>query len=174
MVGMGAVVVKDVPAGMVVMGNPPIWVAAFGPKALRQAGRLGLPYLASPMETITRLEENYALHREAYPDEGPPSDFAVPIMRTLFVTRERGLADQARQSLQRQAASLARSGAVLPRPASSVAEWAMIGEPRAVSDAVAEYRERLGMTHLIVRPGIPGIPPPEVRKSLELIAELTA
>ncbi|GIS97567.1 MAG: hypothetical protein CM1200mP24_08510 [Gammaproteobacteria bacterium] len=26
---------------------PPIWVAAFGPKALRQAGMLGMPYLAS-------------------------------------------------------------------------------------------------------------------------------
>ena len=30
--------------------HPPIWVAAFGPKALQQAGTLGFPYLASPME----------------------------------------------------------------------------------------------------------------------------
>ena len=30
--------------------HPPIWVAAFGPKALAQVGRLGLPYLASPIE----------------------------------------------------------------------------------------------------------------------------
>ena len=37
---------------------PPIWVAAFGPKALRQAGMLGMPYLASPMEPIGRLREN--------------------------------------------------------------------------------------------------------------------
>ena len=27
---------------------PPIWVAAFGPKALAQAGRMGLPYLSRP------------------------------------------------------------------------------------------------------------------------------
>ena len=154
--------------------HPPIWVAAFGPKALRQAGRLGLPYLASPMETISRLEENYALHREAYPDGEPPSDFAVPIMRTLFVTRQRELADHARQLLERQAASLARSRPIMRRPPSSVEEWALVGEPGAVSDAIAEYRERLGMTHLIVRPGIPSISPLEVRKSLELIAELTA
>ncbi len=151
--------------------HPPIWVAAFGPKALRQAGRLGLPYLASPMETIGRLEENYALHREACSEE-PPSDFAVPIMRTLFITRDRELADHARQALDRQSASLARSRAVLRRPPSSVEEWAMVGEPEAVSDAVADYRERLGMTHLIVRPGIPNVPPLEVRKSLEFIAEL--
>ncbi len=153
--------------------HPPIWVAAFGPKALRQAGRLGLPYLASPMETISRLEENYALHREACPAE-PPSDFAVPIMRTLFVTREKELADRARLALERQAAALSRSRTVLRRPQSSVDEWALIGEPGAVSDSLASYRARLGMTHLIVRPGIPDIPPVEVRKSLELIAELAA
>ena len=125
------------------------------------------------METISRLEENYALHREACPAE-PPSDFAVPIMRTLFVTREKELADRARQALERQAAALSRSRTVLRRPQSSVDEWALIGEPGAVSDSLASYRERLGMTHLIVRPGIPDIPPVEVRKSLELIAELAA
>ena len=32
--------------------HPPLWVAAFGPKALAQAGRLGLPYLCSPMESL--------------------------------------------------------------------------------------------------------------------------
>jgi alkanesulfonate monooxygenase SsuD/methylene tetrahydromethanopterin reductase-like flavin-dependent oxidoreductase (luciferase family) len=38
--------------------HPPIWVAAFGPKAVTQAGRLGYPYLASPLEPLARLEEN--------------------------------------------------------------------------------------------------------------------
>lgn len=44
--------------------HPPLWVAAFGPKALAQAGRLGLPYVASPIETLERLEANYAAHGE--------------------------------------------------------------------------------------------------------------
>ncbi|HJP35748.1 MAG TPA: LLM class flavin-dependent oxidoreductase, partial [Gammaproteobacteria bacterium] len=35
--------------------HPPIWVAAFGPKALARAGRLVLPYLASPIETLSDL-----------------------------------------------------------------------------------------------------------------------
>jgi len=43
----------------------PLWVAAFGPKALAQAGRLGLPYLASPIEPEDQLLENHARHREA-------------------------------------------------------------------------------------------------------------
>ena len=45
--------------------HPPLWVAAFGPKGLAQAGRLGLPYLASPVEPLFRLIDNYRLHREA-------------------------------------------------------------------------------------------------------------
>ena len=43
--------------------HPPIWVAAFGPKAVEQAGRLGLPYLASPIESLDALVENHARHR---------------------------------------------------------------------------------------------------------------
>ena len=45
--------------------HPPIWVAAFGPKALAQAGRLGLPYLASPMETLSDLKSKFAAHAQA-------------------------------------------------------------------------------------------------------------
>ena len=45
--------------------HPPIWVAAFGPKALAQAGRLGSPYLASPMEPVERLRANYERHAAA-------------------------------------------------------------------------------------------------------------
>jgi alkanesulfonate monooxygenase SsuD/methylene tetrahydromethanopterin reductase-like flavin-dependent oxidoreductase (luciferase family) len=154
--------------------HPPIWVAAFGPKALKQAGRLALPYLASPMEPIDRLEENYALHREACPEDA--RDLDVPIMRTVFITCDRELAGRVRQALQQQTALLARSNAVrLRRVADSALEdWALVGEPAAVADAVAFYRERLGMTHLIVRPGISSIPSAETQKSLELIAELSA
>ncbi|MEE9281419.1 MAG: LLM class flavin-dependent oxidoreductase [Myxococcota bacterium] len=155
--------------------HPPIWVAAFGPKALRQAGRLGLPYLASPMEPIGRLLENYELHREACPADGLGSGLAVPIMRTLFVTHERELARHAREALERQAVSLARvrSARLRQAAAAPLEDWALIGEPARVADAIATYRERLGMTHLIVRPGISGVPKEATQRSLELIAELT-
>ena len=36
--------------------HPELWVAAFGPLALKQAGELGLPYLSSPLETVQRLK----------------------------------------------------------------------------------------------------------------------
>ena len=71
--------------------HPPIWVAGFGPTAVAQAGHLGLPYLASPMEPLAALVENYARHREALPPDRPAQALAVPLLRTVFVSRNAAL-----------------------------------------------------------------------------------
>lgn len=128
--------------------HPPVWVAAFGPKALAQAGRLGLPYLASPMEPMGRLRENYLRHAEACDSAGVPRPPEVPIMRTLFVSPDRRLVDRVRDQLGLAARQLARGG----RPGVSVDadDWAIVGGPPEVEDKVAAYVENLGMTHLIV------------------------
>jgi alkanesulfonate monooxygenase SsuD/methylene tetrahydromethanopterin reductase-like flavin-dependent oxidoreductase (luciferase family) len=153
--------------------HPPIWVAAFGPKAVAQAGRLGFPYLASPIETLARLRENHARHRGALPE---PRRLAVPVMRTVFASREPSRLRGAREALARQAAALARA----PSPAfrslagAELEDWAIVGETGAVADAIARYREELGMTHLVVRAQIPGLPPELAEASLALVAEVAA
>jgi alkanesulfonate monooxygenase SsuD/methylene tetrahydromethanopterin reductase-like flavin-dependent oxidoreductase (luciferase family) len=153
--------------------HPPLWVAAFGPKAVTQAGRLGLPYLASPMESFERLEDNYRLHRSVL-DENGVSPRAVPVMRTVFVSRNAGLVARVgdaltsqRQLLRRSASRLLREGAD-----STIDEWALLGEPERVSDVVEEHRERLGLTHLIVRGGLPEADDSDCLRSLELLREL--
>jgi alkanesulfonate monooxygenase SsuD/methylene tetrahydromethanopterin reductase-like flavin-dependent oxidoreductase (luciferase family) len=45
-----------------------------------------------------------------------------------------------------------------------------VGEPAAIADGIARYRERFGMTHLIVRAQIPGATPSELEASLDLLA----
>ena len=122
--------------------HPPIWVAAFGPKALAQAAAFGSPYLASPMETVERLRTNYARHAEACAEQdvAPPPE--VPIMRSVFVSEDAGLVRRMREKLEMQ-----------PDPRRGdmpTDEWAIIGEPSAVKERVAQYVEELGMTHLIV------------------------
>jgi alkanesulfonate monooxygenase SsuD/methylene tetrahydromethanopterin reductase-like flavin-dependent oxidoreductase (luciferase family) len=140
--------------------HPPIWVAAFGPKALAQAGRLGLPYLASPVESLEVLEDNYRRHRLAATEAGRPLPDDVPVMRSVFVT------DSAAET-QRIRAGLAERG-----PA-AVEEWAIVGEGGYVQERVAEHRERLGMTHLIVaRLRLAGLSPERAARSVERIAEL--
>jgi alkanesulfonate monooxygenase SsuD/methylene tetrahydromethanopterin reductase-like flavin-dependent oxidoreductase (luciferase family) len=154
--------------------HPPVWVAAFGPKAVAQAGRLGLPYLASPVEPLATLEENLARHREAAAEAGVPGPAAVPVMRTIFVSREEAVLERVRDALGRQAASLARAPVASLRRAAQaeVGDWALVGEPAAVADQIARHRERLGITHLLARVHVPEATPAERDASLELLASL--
>jgi alkanesulfonate monooxygenase SsuD/methylene tetrahydromethanopterin reductase-like flavin-dependent oxidoreductase (luciferase family) len=154
--------------------HPPVWVAGFGPKAVSQAGRLGLPYLASPIETLAVLEDNYARHREAFTERHGGERLAVPVMRTLFVSRNASVLERVREALARQAAALSSAPiASLRRHADAkVEDWALVGEPEAVADGVRRYRERLGMSHLIARPHVPGAEPAELAASLERVAAL--
>ena len=156
--------------------HPPLWVAAFGPKAVTQAGRLGLPYFASPMESYDRLSENYGLHREVLDQTGHAADGAVPMMRTAFVSESRDLLGRVREALDHQAKEMRASGSALLRKRAEAAldEWALVGEPARVADEIARYREGLGMTHLIVRGSIPVTEPADRIRSLERIAELIA
>ena len=150
--------------------HPPLWVAAFGPKAVEQAGRLALPYLASPIESLAALEANYARHREALAG----ASVAVPVMRTLFVSRDAARVARARAGLAQQAAALAKAPASSLRraAAAAVADWAIVGGPEEVAEGVRSYREKLGVTHLIARVQIPGLARAEIEDSLREIAAL--
>jgi alkanesulfonate monooxygenase SsuD/methylene tetrahydromethanopterin reductase-like flavin-dependent oxidoreductase (luciferase family) len=148
--------------------HPPIWVAAFGPKALSQAGSLGLPYLASPVESLEALAGNYARHRAALEEAGRPAPEEVPVMRTLFVTDGERETRSLRETLQAQARTLA--GVI---ESSAVETWSIVGEAAYVREQVAAYRERLGMTHLIVaRVRIGGLDPERLARSVARTAEI--
>ena len=153
--------------------HPPIWVAAFGPKALAQAGRLGLPYLASPIESLVRLTENYARHRAVLAECDHSLEIDVPVMRTIFTHRDAGVLSRARVALAKEAQMWSRMK--LTGPGDSIEDidsWALVGEPEAVSDGLHTYREKLGMTHLIARPRVSGLEPESCVESLGLLAEL--
>ena len=155
--------------------HPPIWIAAFGPLALAQAGRLGLPYFTSPIESMAALDRNFARFREAWAVAGTAAPSEAPIMRTTFISRERGRLRAARERLAEQAASLARSPVAAIRRGAGVSpdDWALVGEPEEVRDRIERYRERFAMTHLVAsRTRLPGLEPGDFERSLEHLAEL--
>ncbi len=119
--------------------HPPVWVAAFGPKALAQAGSLGLPYLASPMETLSDLRANFDLCDAAAREAGRAVDKLRPIMRTIYISRSRSET----QAIRNHLTTLGR-----PRrdPNVAVEDWALIGDKRYVADRLAEYESTLGAT----------------------------
>ena len=151
--------------------HPPLWVAAFGPKGLAQAGRLGLPYLASPVEPLDRLVDNYRLHAEALPDTGSNGALPVPIMRTVFVSRDHATLRRVREGLEQQAAEMrgSTSAIIRRRAEGAIDDWAVVGDPEQVKERIARYREELGMTHLVVRGAIAGADSGERLDSLETI-----
>lgn len=155
--------------------HPPIWIAAFGPRALAQAGRLGLPYFASPIESMAALGHNFARFREAWAEAGAAPPAETPIMRTTFISRDRGRLRAARERLAEQAAALAHSpvGAIRRGAGVRPEDWALVGEPAAVRDRIEHYRERFGMTCLIAsRTRLPGLDPADFERSLEHLAGL--
>ncbi|MGH0028604.1 MAG: LLM class flavin-dependent oxidoreductase [Myxococcota bacterium] len=165
----GGVILSPLP---VQQPHPPIWAAAFGPKALALSGRLGLPYLCSPIEPFARLRDNYAAHREAVVDAHGEIELPVPVMRTVFAHRDAGVRDRVREGLERQAAVMARGATPSIRriAATELSEWALVGEPAEVADGIARYREELGVTHLVARTQIPGAEEADTLTALEQLA----
>lgn len=152
--------------------HPPIWVAAFGPKALAQAGRLGAPYLASPMEPVQRLRENYDRHAAACAEAGATLPRERPVMRTVFVSDDGRLIAQVREqlklSVREMASSRLRRGLALEPD-----DWAIVGGAAEVQDKVSAYVEELGVTHLVVtRLRIGKVEPSLLETSVRAVAEL--
>ena len=146
--------------------HPPVWVAAFGPKALAQAGRLGLPYLASPMETLEDLRTNLAVHGEAARSAGHDEVAVRPIMRTSFIGRSAREVDELKSRL----GAAGRPGR---DDTARVDDWAIVGDRGFVAAKFHEYRETLGVTHMVVtRLRIGGIEERRLRESVADIAEL--
>ena len=151
--------------------HPPLVVAAFGPKAIEQAGSLGLPYLASPLESLPRLEEKYAEHRAACERNGHTPPDMVPVMRTLFISDQPRLLDEARRLVRDQYRM--RAGPLGEATQTPVDQLAFIGPKQVVFDQIQDSRARLGLTHLIAaRIRVPGLEHAALEESMQSLAEI--
>lgn len=131
--------------------HPPVWVAAFGPLALEQVGKLGFPYLASPIESLDVLSKNYQRHSDAVDAEGAAPVATVPVMRAIFITDKPSLAKHVRLLLERAFPHALRQGKV------AVDDWAIVGDRHYARDLLGDYVQRLGITHLIAGAPVQGV-----------------
>ncbi|MCP5131317.1 MAG: LLM class flavin-dependent oxidoreductase [Pseudomonadales bacterium] len=148
--------------------HPPLWVAAFGPLALKQVARLGLPYLASPVESLATLEQNYQHYRLALKAAKKNPVSTVPVMRTIFISERRESANAVRARLESSLPPAMRREGV------AVEDWAIVGDRSYVSDKLQEYIGRLGINHLIARGGLPGVDGNAQLKSHQLLLDIIA
>tara|TARA_R110002110_G_scaffold104437_4_gene263405 strand:+ start:258 stop:1178 length:921 start_codon:yes stop_codon:yes gene_type:complete len=131
--------------------HPELWMAAFGPLALKQAGSLAMPYLASPVETLESLKQNYDLFNLSVAEAGLDPVQTVPVMRNIFISEQQSVI---------KAIKLALSGSVphsMRAEDASVDDWSIIGDASYVRDRLKEYQETLGVTHFIARGRLPEV-----------------
>ncbi len=126
--------------------HPRLWIAAFGPLALKQAAAFQCPYLASPMETLNQLQTNRQIYTEALAELGFEPPAITPIMRTVFITDD----DKKAKAITDRASPAASDG-----PPSNSPVW--VGPQSLIIDRINEYQETLGMNYLIARGRIPGV-----------------
>jgi alkanesulfonate monooxygenase SsuD/methylene tetrahydromethanopterin reductase-like flavin-dependent oxidoreductase (luciferase family) len=133
--------------------HPPIWVAAFGPKGLAQAARRGLPYLASPIESLATLAKNFGDHAAQLPAAVAAQSLPVAVMRTVHVAADGAAARRVRDGAEAEFAAMAARarGAIAARASGAAEDRVIIGEIGEVAERIAQYREALGMDHLVVR-----------------------
>ncbi len=146
--------------------HPPLWVAAFGPLAIKQAGSLGLPYIASPVESIQALRDNITAHKEHAVTAGFEHPDVTPVMRTVFVSEQPAMVRTVISALEKETASRFREQDV------AVSDWAIVGDPAEVADRVNEYEETTGMNYLIARGRLPGVDETDQIRSHELLLKL--
>jgi alkanesulfonate monooxygenase SsuD/methylene tetrahydromethanopterin reductase-like flavin-dependent oxidoreductase (luciferase family) len=146
--------------------HPPIWMAALGPKALQQTAKLGVPYLASPMESLGQLEKNHQIFHAAldkYGQEKPPE---VAVMRTVFISDDSQLCSRVHNELALIKQTIKVAKLDMER------SW-IVGNSEQVASEISEYRQRLGMNYLIVaRPRVKGLKPEWCEQSMRQLAAL--
>jgi alkanesulfonate monooxygenase SsuD/methylene tetrahydromethanopterin reductase-like flavin-dependent oxidoreductase (luciferase family) len=151
--------------------HPPLAVAAFGPKGLSQAARHGLPYLASPVETLNQIADNQERHRAELPD---PSQRALSlVMRTVFVSDDAEELAAARQSLAKEMAGR-KTGmpqAIQKALDAPLEERTVIGSTAEVTERLISNQARLGIDLLIVRPQFAKMDSASLEGSLIRLAE---
>ena len=148
--------------------HPPIWMAAFGPKALAQAGKMGTPYLASPMESLQQLKDNYEIYNTALDQNSQPRPSEIVLMRTIFISDDKALCKQVTRDLAQLASTLKFGNTVMD------AAW-IVGNADDVASEIHEYQEQLGMNYLIVaRPRIKGLSRQCAEQSMRALAAMVA
>ena len=146
--------------------HPELWMAAFGPLALKQAGRLGTPYLASPIETLTALETNYQQFNLAVEAAGRARVTIVPVMRSIFISNKPSLIKDLKAAMDDGLPHAMRA------ENASVDDWTIIGDAAYVKDRLAEYIEKLGVTHFVARGRFPVVSNEEQLASHEQLLAL--
>lgn len=146
--------------------RPPIWFAGWVEPAIRRAGRLGDAWLGGPSATLGELAGCVRLYREARTAAGREAG-DVALIRYVFVaeTAERARAIAGTAFIRAFEETYFRwPHPVVKRPAGDLtierlsADRIILGDPASCLRQIRQFQTTLGLTHLVCRMSVPGIP----------------
>jgi alkanesulfonate monooxygenase SsuD/methylene tetrahydromethanopterin reductase-like flavin-dependent oxidoreductase (luciferase family) len=173
---------KDVRISMPTLQRPrpPIWMAANGDVAVRRAARVADAWFMNPHSTLTTIERQLALFRAERAAVGRPVG-AVPLIRECYVAPDAATAFAEAQPWLEPKYEAYRGweqDKALPEGerfdlsfAALARDRFLLGDPARVADEIARYRDRLGVTALVVRVQWPGLPQERVLRTIRLLGE---
>jgi probable F420-dependent oxidoreductase len=160
--------------------RPPIWLAANTDTGVRRAARLGDAWLMNPHATGAALERQLALFRDERRTAGRAPARDTPLIRECCVAPTASALGETLPYLDAKYGAYRAWEQDKALPADD--QWSarfeelardrfLLGDPGRVRDEIARYRERLGVTTLIVRVQWPGMPQAQVLRSIRLLGE---
>lgn len=157
--------------------RPPMWFAGWVGPALRRAGRLGDAWLGGPSAKLDELAACTRMYRDARRAAGRGDGGEVALMRYVFVAEslERARAVAGDAFIRSFEATYFRwPHPVVKRPPGDLSierlaeDRIILGDPASCARQIERFGRELGLTHLICRMSVAGIPADASRASMEL------
>jgi probable F420-dependent oxidoreductase len=158
--------------------RPPIWFAGWVQAALRRAGRLGDAWLGGPSAKLDELAGCVRTYREARSTAGRDAGGGeVALMRYVFVAEslERARAVAGAAFIRSFEETYFRwPHPVVKRPAGELTiarlseDRIILGDPASCLRQIERFQTELGLTHLICRMSVAGIPVDAATASMAL------
>ena len=159
--------------------HPPIWVAANNDVAIRRAARWGYPWLINPHATVPMVADQWLRYKAALKEFGHPVPDELPMMREMYVARDRETAFiESQPFLEGKYKAYADWGQdkALPGEESFSVPYQdlakdrfLLGSPDDIVTEFRRYADELGVNHMICRMQWPGMPQEQVLKQIELL-----
>lgn len=161
--------------------HPPIWVAANNDSAVRRAGRWGYPWLINPHATMPVVARQLREYRESLRQAGHPFPQVLPMMRELYVAKDRETAYlESRPFLESKYAAYTSWGQdkAMPEHENFSAPYQdlahnrfLLGSPEDVAKEMIRYRDDLGVNYLIFRMQWPGMGQQRAMRQIEVMGQ---
>jgi alkanesulfonate monooxygenase SsuD/methylene tetrahydromethanopterin reductase-like flavin-dependent oxidoreductase (luciferase family) len=161
--------------------HPPIWFAANNDAAVARSARMADTWVINPHATLEVLRRQMAIYRTALQAAGKPLPAELPIIKELYVARDRQAAiEECRPFLEAKYKAYGAWGQDKALPQGDhfdvafeelVRDRFIIGDPDDCVRELRRYGDALGVNCFIFRIQWPGMEQAKVLRAIALLAE---